>query len=56
MMAKTNGKPLFLTSGSHRPAIIQGGAFDVNVTSYIDTTAYQCVQNPSTGLWEVSAI
>jgi len=51
----TNGKPLYLNNSTHGAPVIQGGSFDVDVTSLIDTNAYECTQNPTTGLYDVTA-
>ena len=50
----SKNKPLYLNNSTHGAPIIQGGSFDKDVTSLIDTTVYQCTLNPTTNLYDVT--
>ena len=51
----TNGKPLYLKNATHGAPVIQGGSFDIDVSSLIDSSKYQCKPNSVTGLYDVTA-
>lgn len=50
----TNNKPLYHDNSSHVAPVIQGGSFDIDVSTLIDSNTYQCTLNSTTGLYDVT--